>query len=1329
MKNNILCFFQFIFFHSIISLIKGETIYPYIGNKFSLNNLDNVKIYSFSPRITDLNHEIIVQINSSYYGNGILCTGYFGDKSEKNIYYDSINKELINCQKSFDIKNIEYIEEYNITYDYFNSTFLPEINGYYLIALYIDKNSMREFTGTLTIFDTKMDVIIDNNILNKYIYYKNNYSSKNYSFIIYPNKVNKKYLHIQISSQNNKNIFDINFSNFNCHLIDNKTNISSYNNFIDVSNEEKIYYKLIINFNDNNLNKGKFAIFFEYTSLNNNLMPFPDEIIEINFLTKSNYYFYQNISGKNDKLFYLVYDNSFKRGIATIHSLQISNDELNNINYNIEFEKQINSSVFTTCKTRYMPNFLTAFRCLKNSNLKNESNIMIIKISSSEIYPLKIRNIQFKELKKIIIDENEYKNEIFYNSFNSENLIKNFGYYYIPKSNDIMKRQLVYCSLSNTINIYFGDFDIIEQNLDVAYDKIRLFKLSHNNEDIPGNNFDGFTIITFNKDSNYFIQIIDINKDIYDNFLIEAILERDNINKEIIFDVPIQNYYIFFTNEYIQDYQSMIFDAQILYGCIDIKYIDIDLIPENKFNLKKILLYDEEIYSIKDANHPISIRQTTEFIKITNLKYNVNYYFKAKFYMNKYFIKDNKKFSSLLPIYLNPFETKLFSLDNIYGNIKYFFKLGDNYNDFTSNKDEDLVDIIIGNNNNYHKFNLNNYNNVLKGNQFYVNFGDTIKFRNNFNRSILIWSNLGSLSDQQENIKTLYLSKNFYYLYTFSLAHKLCFDWFNIKKKIKYGLIPQKILISLLNEQQTKTNGYYYQILSFESDNDNITDNNDFLFYYSRMNSINYELEQGESHIFLSEDINITIFDYYYKDKSYINYMIYPLSGLATIFFYVEYLYDLTYYMNSLKFLGFDDSIFSVNLELDNTYIKNKHIYDNYNYIVFQCLSCGNRQPKINFKYNNISYSQENNSNNFIINSISLGNIIGYINMDFFNNNMLNDEIYINIIEPYKIYVKYYYTNYINKNFIYQNNYNINVEKEQNIENNKNIFVVSFDCFLKNIKTNYTILILNKNEIKNEIRNECEFFNYLDNERGNKINKKYFSFIDNNENIRIKKEISFDDYGNYAIYILAHSLDSLSLYKFLGTESYSYTYILNNNTDKKDEKNINHEVIALIIFIVLFIILIVLFIVFRYIRKKKLIKLFNSLNNSFFSEELISSKSTNVKLNNMNEINYIDLTNSINNAEKITNSSENKLELFEKPKTKENNKEEMILENKDKDSENIESELDPELLCRSPAPLLGNTFLSEEDRIRYELAKINQKSYINNNDKDKVYYNTNNGNG
>ena len=210
---------------------------------------------------------------------------------------------------------------------------------------------------------------------------------------------------------------------------------------------------------------------------------------------------------------------------------------------------------------------------------------------------------------------------------------------------------------------------------------------------------------------------------------------------------------------------------------------------------------------------------------------------------------------------------------------------------------------------------------------------------------------------------------------------------------------------------------------------------------------------------------------------------------------------------------------------------------------------------------------------------------------------------------------------------------------------------------------------------------------------------------------------------------MAHSLDSLSLYKFLGTESYSYTYILNNNTDKKDEKNINHEVIALIIFIVLFIILIVLFIVFRYIRKKKLIKLFNSLNNSFFSEELISSKSTNVKLNNMNEINYIDLTNSINNAEKITNSSENKLELFEKPKTKENNKEEMILENKDKDSENIESELDPELLCRSPAPLLGNTFLSEEDRIRYELAKINQKSYINNNDKDKVYYNTNNGNG
>ena len=113
-----------------------------------------------------------------------------------------------------------------------------------------------------------------------------------------------------------------------------------------------------------------------------------------------------------------------------------------------------------------------------------------------------------------------------------------------------MKRQLIFCSLTNTINLFLGDFDIIEQNLDNSFDKYKLFKISHNDEDMPGYNFNGYTIITFNKDNNYFIQITDINKEIYDNSLIETILEKDNTNREIAFNTPLQNYYIFFTNDF-----------------------------------------------------------------------------------------------------------------------------------------------------------------------------------------------------------------------------------------------------------------------------------------------------------------------------------------------------------------------------------------------------------------------------------------------------------------------------------------------------------------------------------------------------------------------------------------------------------------------------------------------------------------------------------------------------------------------------------------------------------------------------------------------------------
>ena len=1290
--------FLFMFINSVQLSLRGEYLYHFIEKDFLLTSSDFFKIYYFYPKIKDLNHEIIVQINSSLNGNAKLCTGYFQNKSEVNINYDFKLNDFINCQKSYNIIMDQNYEEYNITYDDFNIT--NNTNGYYCIALYIDKEFGQEFSGTITAFATNKLITINSDILSKYFIFKNNYSSKNYTFRLNQNKYINKYLHVQIETLNNKNnLFNINVINDNYNIKEEKENITSYNNFYDISGEDN-YYIFYLSFSEENKLNSDFAIFFEYTSMNNNIMELSDDVNEINFLTKSDYYFYQIIkdSEYSDKFYYIANDFSFKRGLISLSFLEM-NIDLNYLNDNNKtfLNNQIYSSNFSFCKSRYNWNSLTFFRCIK-INLKNNSNILILKLSSTGINPLKIRKIHFKVFKQYIVDTNF--NESFYKTFNSELLINKIGYFYIPKLSTESKYQLVYCSKQNTMNIYFGDFDIIESKTEIdSFDKVRLFKISHNSDDL-NHNFNGYTIITNNREDNYFIQVIDINKDIYDNLLIERITEKTHLNKEITFDIPIKNMYIFYLNEYDEKdtEPDIIFDIQILYGKLDVKYIDIDSISENNFDLSKIILFNKDEYPISDGTHPFLIKKTTEFIKITNINYHLDYYFNAKFYLNKYYIKEDKEWNILNPIYLNPFESKIYSLENIYGNVNYMIRLGDLYNDYTIDKEESLVNIIIGNFISKNILNLSNKNRIIIENDAYIYFGDTIHFINKCNKPILLWTNF-KMSLSEKDIISLYLSKNFYYLYTFSHVHKLCFDWFNIKKKINYGLVPQKIVISLLNEKQTQTNGHYYQVLNIEEDN------NDHLYYFSSINSIYYELEQGESHVFLSKDINITIFDYYYMGNSYINYMIFPSSGLSTILFYIEYSYDISNYINTLKFLEFDDSIYSLNLNLNNSYLKTKN--NKLNYIIFQCLSCSLAHSTISLKYNNKTYTQDNDKIKLM--QVSLGNIIGYINLNSFDENIYLNNLYINILKPYQLYIKYYFSDNINENYIFQNSYNINIEKSHNFQ-----IIVSFDCFLKNIKTNYTILILNKTEIKNEITNECLFFYYLEKRNNFQININYLSFIDNNENIRIKKEITFDQFGNYDIYILAHSLDSLSIYKYLGMESYAYTNDTNDlyqNTKNENFVYKNKEMIAILVFIILLFVLIILFAVFRYVRKRKLIKLFNSINNSLLSENNNSSDSLSNLLSNNN---LYDLNNS---------ELENNFLLFEKPKMEKENEN----ENKEMDKE---LELDPVLLGQSPAPLFGNTYRSEEDKINDELSKINDSSNNNNNidEEEKKYINTNNGN-
>ena len=1286
--------FLFFLFFNLFMCFKFENIHNFNIKNFILSKTEFIKSFYFHPKITDnLEHEIFLQIKTTNNnGNINLCSGFFSNKSEENIYYDYINNNIINCQKKFNAYITNY-EEFNITIDQNNSRMIN--NGYFYIAVYIDRQIGTDFSGSIMPIITNTNITINSELGAKSYTFKNNYKNKTFSFVVYSNRLLKSYMHIQLALYNNDNFLNLTIFDNSRNIIDLKNSINSYNNFLDSTFDKNNYYLIVITFLKENdeMEKKDFAIYFEYTSFNN-IINLTNTIYEFNFLTKGDYYFLQDLNNfQEQNLFYIINDSSGKRGI-----ISLSYSRLNNSNLGDNMEIELLSLKYVNSKSKIFANYITIFN-YKNEIKSDKENILILKLSSFGLSTLKIQKIQFKILKKIILQE---ENEFNHFSFNSNLNFDNFGYFYIPKMKNETKRQLIYCSQSNTMNIYNGDYNIVEsfsgnQNYEIS----RLYKYSHQKENNSYFNEQGITIISFNKENKYFIQIIDVSIDFYNNLLIDKISDKSKINREIEFNVPTMNYYIFCENDFSDEYSdNYILDVKIIYGYLNIEIIDIDEISDTDFKLNKIILFKKEDYSIINANHPILIRRTTELIKITNNNYYLKYLNKAKFYLNRYIIKnDQKLYGSLIPIYFNPLESKLFGLNNVFGITKYIFKLGDNYYDYVSFSNETIIQIALGNNNINEIHNISNKNNFINKNDSYINFGDFIKFTNYLNKSILLWSYLGIDESIQESVVSVYLSNNYYYLYKFNMGQKLVFDWYKIRNKINNGLIPQKIEISLLNEYSTKALGYFYQKLSFEDDHDD-----SYLLYYTHINSITYELEQGQYHTFLSEDINITAYDYYYG-KKIINYMIYPQSGLATILFYIEYLYDISDYLNELKYLQFDNSIYSLNLkpninkfEIQNSSINQKQ------YLVFQVLNCGFRdfqkEVKISFRLGNITLE----SDNIIIQKISYCNTIGYIKLD----NNIRDNFYINILKPFQFYIIYYYISNFEDIYSFQSNYNINIEKEQNSK--AKIFIVSFDCFLKNIKTNYTILILNRKEIKKIISTECEFLSSIENMNNS---KKYISFVDNNENGRIKKDITFEDFGNYEIFIMAQSLESLAIYKFLGSETYSFNDgFQQKETDNYEENSFDITFLIVIILFLLFIMLIIFFIVFRYKKKKKLISLFNSMNESMLFSNIYNDQQDS---NNADELSTL---NSLNN-----NTNDKEVELVEKPKFIDDNQ-------YNEYEEDIEP--NPDLLSQPPAPILGNTFFSDEDRIRYELKKLNESSSNKNNEnnnEEKKYVNTNMGEG
>ena len=657
------------------------------------------------------------------------------------------------------------------------------------------------------------------------------------------------------------------------------------------------------------------------------------------------------------------------------------------------------------------------------------------------------------------------------------------------------------------------------------------------------------------------------------------------------------------------------------------------------------------------------------------------------------------------------------------GEIKYKFFLV-NKNPFNEEYQEYNISISINN----ESFYLSQIDNNI----FHIGVASILRFNqvkitNNCHKSLLVWVQIENFDES--NYEVFYASQNYFNgVISTGKIYLFLFDYINIIKKKDIGLYPYKFIFHLEKPISSKCNGYYHQLLvnrNFEPKK--------LVFSPTNINSIYYEITINGDILHLYDELSFEDFNFILnKDKYYyLNTLLRQINGYLLVNFHMEYKYDLSDKKNELVNFNFNESIYSINYKLAEEN-KNK-------YLLFQILSCEyiSNFNVIFFKEKtNFSYSSLNDDNNGKIEKISEQNIFGFINLENINNK--NETNFISVIQPRKLFIRYLYTNSkvdmsiinsLNDESKYQ--YNINIEKIRKVEN-KDIFSISFDCFLKNTITNYFILTLKEEE--EDIVNECQFLSYLykfknkvftidfNNNYNNFfsnsiIYKKYISFKDEGINNRISREITFENYGNYKVYILAEELENYSLYKLLGVKTYSY---INDGTDSSEEKKEGEVSIVLILLIIVLTLLIIIlsaFIIYHYVRKEninQIIKFMNlpkndpmNLDKNNLLISFISNRSENS--NNSNNLLFPIVNNSNSNSEE-----ENKNNSIDN----QNNK----IENNEDNNEKKELDIDEE---KSEPPPPAMTPFLPENKISELMKgiKYNQNNNNNLHKEDKMYTN------
>ncbi len=757
----------------------------------------------------------------------------------------------------------------------------------------------------------------------------------------------------------------------------------------------------------------------------------------------------------------------------------------------------------------------------------------------------------------------------------------------------------------------------------------------------------GITMITVNQYNKYFFQFGEIEDSILDNLKINNFNNDINMNKEIIVDDNIKELYYF--NIYNFN-DSFILDVYNIYGNVSIEYLSVDKLSDIEKNFYNIFPFNKELLNtnIEIINEPTLINSPKiEVIRIINNNYinssNSQNFFKAFLYINKYKRYSEIEEDQLMPLFLpsESFEKYKINLNSFTGEINYKFFFH-------------TINLLHENNNysisitlNNESFNLSQkYNNVCHRGIANTVKHNVVKVGNICQQNIVLWAQIGQLEENEYNI--FYASERaFHEVMTTGTIYLFIYDYNNIIKKKDLGLIPYKFVFNLEKPLSSRCNGYYHLSLV----NKNINASN-LIFRPTNINSIYYELKNPGDNISFDDKINLEELNTILTDKFYFYTLIQQVNGYLFVDFHLDYKYDLTDKKNDLVYFEYDESIYSINYKIDDDYSNQ--------YLLFQVLTCENpKEFNVNFfnENSNMLYSFFNKDDNGNIEKITEDNIFGYINTEQIRNEERNNS-YINVVRPGKLFIRYSYTNSkvdINliKSLKYESKYqsNINIEKKRKVEN-KDIFSISFDCFLKNTITNYYILTLNDEE--DNIINECHFFSYLYNYRKREklVNKrmlneiyykKYLSFKDEGNSDRISKEITFETFGNYKVYILAEELENYSLYKLLGVKTYSYINEGNYEIIKEEEKKENEVSFILIILIILLFLLIIIlsaFIIYHYMRKENINQIISFMN-------LPNKDSINLSKNNM-------LLSFISNKSDSNESLKNYL-IF--PMLKENDKE------------------------------------------------------------------------